>query len=170
MCHPAGALGSWSLRTERSDRAVAIVAASVVAELIAPDADTAATAAALFDCWVQTGEELHASAILPLAVTNALLTGARRQRRDGQAADAAARLVASLPMTLHDDGRDRHRAWELARRYDNHPVHNMLYVALAERLGEPLVTVDHKLRRRLAHPGLVLRPEEALKSGSPSER
>ncbi len=144
---------------------MAIVDASVVVEFIAPDADTAAAAQQLFDCWVQTGEELHAPAMLPLEVMNALLTGVRRQRWDGQAADAAASLVASLPMTLHDDGRDRHRAWELARRYDNHPIYDMLYVALAERLGEPLVTVDDKLCRRLAHLGLVLRPEEALKSG-----
>jgi len=33
---------------------------------------------------------------------------------------------------------------------------------LAERLGEPLVTIDDRLRRRLAHLGLVLRPDEAL--------
>ncbi|MGH3976521.1 MAG: type II toxin-antitoxin system VapC family toxin [Pseudonocardiaceae bacterium] len=68
-------------------------------------------------------------------------------------------------MTLHDDGRDRHRDWELARRYDNYPIYDMLYVALAERLGEPLVTLDDKLRRRLAHLDLVLRPDEVLKSG-----
>lgn len=56
----------------------------------------------------------------------------------------------------------------MARRYDNHPVYDMLYVALAERLGEPLVTVNDKLCHRLAHLGLVLRPDEALTSGSPS--
>jgi predicted nucleic acid-binding protein len=149
---------------------VAIVDASVIVEFIAPDADTASVTQQLFDWWVQTGEKLHAPSMLPLEVMNALLTGVRRQRWDGQAADAATSLVASFPMTLHDDGRDRHRAWELARRYDNHPVYNMVYVALAERLGEPLVTVDDKLCRRLAHLGLVLRPDEALKSGPPSDR
>lgn len=149
---------------------MAIVDASVVVEFIAPDADTTSDTQQLFDTWGQAGEELHAPSVLPLEVMNALLTGIRRQRWDGQAADAAASLVASLPMTLHDDGRDRHRAWELARRYDNHPVYDMLYVALAERLGEPLVTVDDKLCRRLTHLGLVLRPDEALKSGFPSDR
>lgn len=157
-------LGSWSSRIERSGRVVAIVDASVLVEFIAPDADTASVTQQLFDCWAQTGEELHAPSMLPLEVKNALLTGVRRQRWDGHAADAAARLVASFPMTLHDDERDRHRAWELARRYDNHSIYDMLYVALAERLGEPLVTVDDKLCRRLAHLGLVLRPDEALKS------
>lgn len=44
----------------------------------------------------------------------------------------------------------------------------MLYVALAQRLGEPLITLDDKLRRRLAHLGLMLRPDEALKAGPSS--
>ncbi|MGH3672803.1 MAG: type II toxin-antitoxin system VapC family toxin [Pseudonocardiaceae bacterium] len=144
---------------------MAIVDASVVVEFIAPDADPASATQQLFDCWAQIGAELHAPSMLQLEVMNALLTGVRRQRWDGQAADAAASLVATFPMTLHDDGRDRHRAWELARRYDNHPAYDMLYVALAERLGEPLVTVDDKLHRRLAHLGLVLAPDEALTSG-----
>lgn len=143
---------------------MAIVDASVVVEFIAPDADTSSVTQQLFGWWVQTGEELHAPSLLPLEVMNALLTGVRRQRWDGQEADAAASLIATVPMTLHDDARDRHRAWELARRYDNHPVYDMLYVALAERFGAPLVTVDGKLCRRLAHLGLVLRPDEALKS------
>jgi len=41
------------------------------------------------------------------------------------------------------------RAWELSRRYDEHPVYDMIYVALAERLGETLVTADEALVRRL---------------------
>jgi predicted nucleic acid-binding protein len=49
---------------------------------------------------------------------------------------------------LHDDNGDRHRAWELARRYDNHPIYDMLSVALAQRLSEALITVDDRLRRR----------------------
>lgn len=148
---------------------MAIVDASVVVEFVAPDADDTKPVHALFDLWAQTGEDLHAPAMLPLEVMNALITGIRRGRWEGQAADAAASLVATLPISLHDDGRDRHRAWELARRYDNHPVYDMFYVALAQRLGEPLITVDDKLRRRLAHLGLVLRPDEALTAGSPAE-
>lgn len=169
MSHPEGALGSWSSRTERSGRAVAIVDASVLVEFIAPDADPAAAAHQLFGYWAQTGEKLHAPVLLPLEVMNALLTGVRRQRWDGQEADTAATLAASLPIKLHNDGRDRRRAWELARRYDNHPIYDMLYVALAQRLGEPLVTLDDKLHRRLAHLGLVLQPDEALKVGLSSD-
>ncbi len=141
---------------------MAIVDASVVVEFVAPDADDTGSSALLFDHWAQTGEELHAPVMLPLEVMNALLTGIRRGRWDGQAADAAVNFVASLPISLHSDPADQHRAWDLARRYDNHPIYDMRYVALAERLGEPLVTVDDKLRRRLCHLGLVIRPDEAL--------
>ncbi|HKS50576.1 MAG TPA: hypothetical protein VJS67_01765 [Pseudonocardiaceae bacterium] len=37
-----------------------------------------------------------------------------------------------------------------------------LYVALAQRLGEALITVDDRLRRRLAPLNLILHPAEAL--------
>jgi predicted nucleic acid-binding protein len=142
---------------------VAIVDASVVVEFLAPDAEDTGPVQTLFDQWAQTGEELHAPALLPLEVMNALITGIRRGRWDGQAADAASGFVASMPILLHDDTRDRNRAWELARRYDNHPIYDMLYVALAQRLGEPLITLDDRLRRRLAQLGLVCGPTEVLK-------
>jgi predicted nucleic acid-binding protein len=148
---------------------LAIVDASLVVEILAPDTDDTEATQLLFDRWSQTGESLHAPAMLPLEVMNALLTGVRRQRWEGQAADAAASFVASLPIALHDHSRDRHRAWELARRYDNHPIYDMVYVALAERLGEPLVTLDDKLYRRLAPLGLVLRVDEALKAALASD-
>ncbi len=163
MCRPPAGLVSWSSRIERNGRDLAIVDASVVVELVAPDAEDGPVQA-LFGQWAQEGEELHAPALLPLEVMNALITGIRRGRWDGQAADAAAGFVAALPVSLHDDTRDRHLAWELARRYDNHPIYDMLYVALAQRLGEPLITVDDKLRRRLAHLDVVLRPDEALEA------
>ncbi len=37
------------------------------------------------------------------------------------------------------------------RRYDNWPVYEMVYVALAERLGHRLVTADRRLVTRLGH-------------------
>jgi predicted nucleic acid-binding protein len=33
---------------------------------------------------------------------------------------------------LLDEPRDLQRAWELSRRYDNHPIYDLLYVALAD--------------------------------------
>ena len=44
-----------------------------------------------------------------------------------------------------DTPADRERAFELARRYDNWPVYDMVYVALAERLGTEFYTADERL-------------------------
>jgi len=57
--------------------------------------------------------------------------------------------LRELPLRLVDQPRDLDRAWDLARRYDAHPVYDMLYVALAERRGTRLITADDALRRRL---------------------
>jgi predicted nucleic acid-binding protein len=141
---------------------------SLVVEFVAPDADQSTTVDALFDQWARSGESLHAPAVLPVQVMNALLTGVRRGRWDGQAADAASGFVATLPISLHDDDVYRHQAWELARRYDNHPIYDMLYVALAQRLGEPLITVDDRLCRRLAPLKLIFRPVDALGFDTPA--
>lgn len=147
---------------------MAIVDASVVVEFLAPDADPAGASVSLFRRWAQTAESLHAPALVHLEVMNALLTGVRRGRWDGQAADMAARLGTSLPIVTHDDDADRRQAWELARRYDNHPIYDMVYVALAERLAEPFVTLDEQLHGRLAHLGWVLRPQQALDLDRPA--
>jgi predicted nucleic acid-binding protein len=139
----------------------------VVVEFVAPDADRSDAVHALFDQWAQRGEPLHAPALLPVEVMNALLTGVRRGRWDGQAADTASGFVATLPISLHDHAADRQRAWELARRYDNHPLYDMLYVALAQRLGQPLITVDDRLCRRLAPLNLISQPADALRFDIP---
>ncbi|MGH3915587.1 MAG: hypothetical protein ACRDTC_19600 [Pseudonocardiaceae bacterium] len=49
-------------------------------------------------------------------------------------------------------------AGELALGYDNHLIDDMLYVALAQGFGELLVTLNAKLRRRLANLNLLLGP------------
>jgi len=50
---------------------------------------------------------------------------------------------------------------ELARRYDNHPIDDMIYVALAERTATELVTADEALRRRLTHVDWIVDPDQA---------
>ena len=46
-------------------------------------------------------------------------------------ADGAAALLDRMPVRRVDDDRDSSRAFELARRYDNWPVYDMVYVAVA---------------------------------------
>jgi len=57
---------------------------------------------------------------------------------------------------MADEPADLARAWDLSRRYDQHPLHDMVYVALAERLGQHLITADQRLLDRLATRGSVV--------------
>jgi hypothetical protein len=59
-------------------------------------------------------------------------------------------------VVIADTPADWDQAFELARRYDNWPVYDMVYVALAERLGTEFYTADGNLRARLAHLPWVL--------------
>jgi predicted nucleic acid-binding protein len=141
---------------------VPVVDASVAVDWVAPDADPALPAVALLARLAADDAELLAPRLLMEEVSNALLTGVRRRRWSGVAADAAQALLRTLPVRLVDEPRDLERAWDLARRYDNHPIYDLLYVALAERRRTQLITADATLRQTL--PGLdwIVAPEQLL--------
>lgn len=141
-----------------------VVDASVVVDWVAPGADAASPAVAALRRLASEGADLVVPPLLLAEVGNALLTGVRRGRWDGVAADAARRLLDELPVRIVDERRDLDRAWELARRHDNHPLYDMVYAALAERSDTTLITADAALRRRLAGYEWVIAPE-ALSSG-----
>jgi len=132
-----------------------VVDASVVVDLVAPDVGSDAPARIRFGKWAAAGTELVAPGLLWLETANALLTGIRHGRWSGADADAAAARLERIPLRRADQAPDQARAFELARRYDNWPVCDMVYVALAERLGTELITADQRLRARLAHLGWV---------------
>jgi predicted nucleic acid-binding protein len=132
-----------------------VVDASVVVDLLAPDVAPDSPIRGMFARWANNDAELLAPGLLWLETANALLTGVRRGRWSGAQADGAAALLDRMPVRRVDDGRDRSRAFELARRYDNWPVYDMVYVAVAERVGHEFVTADEKLQARLAHLGWV---------------
>jgi len=132
-----------------------VVDASVVVDLVAPDVGSDAPARTRFGKWAAAGTELVAPGLLWLETANALLTGIRRGRWSGADADAAAALLERIPLRRADQARDQTRAFELARRYDNWSIYDMLYVALAERLSTELITADQRLCARLAHLGWV---------------
>lgn len=140
-----------------------VVDASVVVDWVAPDADPALPALAALERLAAEDVELLAPRLLIEEVSNALLTGVRRGRWSGAAADTARCLLRELPVRLVDDPRDSDRAWDLARRYDNHPVHDLLYVALAERRGTQLITADSSLRQRLAGLDWLVTPDQLLR-------
>lgn len=139
-----------------------VVDASVVVDWVAPEVDRDAPAMAALARLAAADVELLAPRLLLEEVSNALLTGVRRGRWSGGAADAARALLRELPVRLVDEPRDLQRAWDLARRYDNHPIYDLLYVALAERRRTRLITADAALRQRLVGIDWVIAPEELL--------
>lgn len=133
-----------------------VVDASVVVDWVAPGVDPRAPSGRTLDRLAKEPASLVAPRVMVEEVSNALLTGIRRRRWDGAAADSAFALLRQLPIRLVDEPADLGRAWDLARRYDEHPLYDMLYVAVAERLGEQFITADLALARRLAHLPWVL--------------
>ena len=91
---------------------------------------------------------LHAPSVFPAEVTSAL----RRLLLSGQirefVATSGRRRLESLPTQLHPFGPYAERIWELR---DNLTVYDAWYVAIAERLRQPLVTADAGI---LTAPGL----------------
>ncbi|MGA7173680.1 MAG: type II toxin-antitoxin system VapC family toxin [Candidatus Dormiibacterota bacterium] len=126
-----------------------VVDASVVVDWVAPGADLRSPAMMTLDSLISRGDDLSAPGLLQEEVANALLTGIRRGRWSGTEADGAHRELLRLPILLVDDPRDRARAWELARRFDNHPIYDLVYVAVAERTHSRLITADRTLRSLL---------------------
>ena len=140
-----------------------VVDASVVVDWVAPGVDPTLPSVLLSDRLTFDGEELLAPRLLLEEVANALLTGIRRRRWTGHAADGAWSLLRRLPVRLADEPRDLERAWDLARRYDAHPTHDMLYVAVAERSRGLFVTADDALRERLVGRDWVVAPADLLR-------
>lgn len=126
-----------------------VVDASVVVDWVAPDVDPTNPARRLLRQLAEASASVFAPRRLFEEVANALLTGCRRGRWDGMAADRAYSRLRRAPIEIIDERRDLDRAWELSRRYDEHPVYDMVYVAVTERLGDVLVTQDERLRERL---------------------
>jgi len=141
---------------------VPVVDASVVVDWVAPGVDPELPAGALLERLAAEDAELLAPRLLLEEVSNALLTGIRRGRWNGPAADVSQALLRRLPVRLVDEPRDLERAWDLARRYDDHPIYDMVYVALAERRRTQLVTADAALRTLLAGFDWVVAPGELL--------
>lgn len=128
-----------------------VVDASVVVDWVAPGVPSEAPALTCLRHLVDRRADLVAPAVLHEEVGEALLAGVRRGRWPGAAADRAFAALRRLPVRLEDDAALTERAWELARRHDDRPLADLLYVALAEREGTELVTADAGLRRSLSH-------------------
>lgn len=139
---------------------VPVVDASVVVDWIAPDADPHGPAARCLHRLAKADAVVLAPPLLCQEVANALLTGVRRGRWDGVAADAAISLLRAMPVRIEHQESDLDQAWELARRFDQHPIYDMVYVAMARRAGESFITADTRLIARLASLDIAGAPDD----------
>jgi predicted nucleic acid-binding protein len=92
----------------------------------------------------QAGEPLHAPHLLDLEVASAVRRKLRRAELRYERADAAIGLLRRLRCTRYPHGILLARAWALR---DELTVYDAVYVALAKRLGAPLLTLDAGLAR-----------------------
>jgi predicted nucleic acid-binding protein len=136
-----------------------VVDASVVVDWVAPRASLTSPAQQLLTGLAERDEEVISPRLMREEVGNALLSGLRRGRWTGAEADRAFEDLCNLPVAVVDDVRDLDHAWDLSRRYDDHPIYDMLYIALAQRTRSILITADDGLRRRLRGPAWVVSPD-----------
>lgn len=138
--------------------AMPVVDASVVIDWVAPGIANDAPGMITLRGLGAENADLRAPHLLLEEVANALVSGIRRRRWSGAAADDSYAMLRRLPIRVVDTPGDLDRAWDLARRYDDHPVYDMMYVAVAERLHTTFITADETLRRRLRRLTWVVAP------------
>ncbi|MGH3631026.1 MAG: type II toxin-antitoxin system VapC family toxin [Sciscionella sp.] len=117
---------------------LAVIDASVLAAFYATDDPRRDTFAAR----LATGDTLFAPAHVDAEVVSALRGMARHNATLRAAAPAALRHLAGFPIRRMPLAPLLQRMWELR---DNVTPYAAAYVALAERLGCPLITADGKL-------------------------
>jgi predicted nucleic acid-binding protein len=122
--------------------------------------DASATVALLLDQGPQADairvrladEDLHGPHILDLGVANAVRSLALRRRIESTRATAVLEHLALLPVRRYPHTPLLRRIWELR---DNVTPYDAAYIALAESLGAPLITIDGRLSRAPGHQALV---------------
>ena len=113
-------------------------ASAVIAVLAESGSDASWVAA------VMSKDELAAPAVMPFEVSEVLRRQSRAGRIEPGAATAAHRQLLDLRVELWAHGPMAGRAWQLR---DNASYGDACYVALAEMLDAPLVTLDRRLVR-----------------------
>jgi predicted nucleic acid-binding protein len=137
-----------------------VVDASVAIDWVAPRTPSDSPAMHALRTLASQRADLIAPRILLEELANALLTGIRKRRWTGAEADEAFLRTRTLPVRLVDSAADLDSAYDLARRYDEHPIYDMLYVAVAQRMRTTLITADERLRARLVALPWVIGPEQ----------
>ena len=94
-------------------------------------------------------EELHAPRLLVSEVANAVWRKVRLDQVDRAAAGQLVATMPDMPVRWHADETICADAIRLAITHDR-PVYDLMYLALAQRLGARVVTADQRLVNALA--------------------
>ncbi len=105
-----------------------------------------------------TGHELHAPALLASEVSSALHELAWRGEIPPDRGRTALGFFAEIPITLERAGSPPVLAWEAASQLGWAKTYDAEYVALAQSLRCPLVTLDARLHRGAARLVEMLAP------------
>jgi predicted nucleic acid-binding protein len=135
-----------------------VVDASVIVALVVADERQGAAQARL-QTWVESGEDLHAPAVLPYEVANVLA----RLVFDGDLpADSIAETwsdLAALDLVLHpfDVTHDGSTVAAITRQLRRRHATDSTYIRLAQQLGTAVWTLDGPLARNAADVGLPVK-------------
>lgn len=98
---------------------------------------------------LQSESELHAPRFLAAEVADVLWQKARRGEITPEAAGTLADSLDGMPLIWADDETFLSHSVRLAIEI-GHPAYDCIYLALARRLGAPLVTADMRFVNRVA--------------------
>jgi len=98
------------------------------------------------------GEELHVPRLLASEVANAVWRKVRLGQVDRRTGPQLVATIQDMPVRWHSDETLGADALRLAIALDR-PVYDLVYLALAQRLGARLVTADQRFANALAATG-----------------
>jgi predicted nucleic acid-binding protein len=135
-----------------------VVDASVIVALVVADTRQEAVAAHLND-WVESGEDLHAPAVLPYEIVNVLARLTFDGDLDADDVTAICFDLAALNLALHplDLAQDGPAVAAITTQLRRRHATDSTYIRLAQQLGTDLWTLDGALARNATAVGLPVR-------------
>jgi predicted nucleic acid-binding protein len=129
-----------------------VVDASLLAAIALTEPQSKTVSEAL-QRWSDSGDELHAPALLPFEVGSALTKAVSRGEIATEDAGEAWLGLQHLPITFHDMHAEVPEMIETASALRRRSAYHAAYLVLAKRLGAEFFTLDGSLYRNAAELG-----------------